>query len=275
MQQLNWAVEAIHVESRQHVSQEGLIGDMLQSVFRRAKDTFNSIFTNPDDKSNVMSFTASFQREDSYKHLTAAAYPLLARQKVDGMEGFNGKYVDYTPVVLHGIAYFDRQLDESLKFYRTLVGSIINNRSTRASWEDLTPRFEKSAEVRTKEDSENADFWRKGSYEAVTTVGAVTSRLQDFAELDIDAESLVKTLKAYDLKKIKARVDEISDYTQILAKEIEAGRLTDLSKAQVNNLAAGIMELALQTEHFSIAVYRGHMYLNAIKRLQDVVKAYH
>lgn len=275
LQTLQFSVEALRVQIQSNPAAEGVASDMLSGILRRSRSVFTALFDRKVDGTALTGLQADYAREDSYKHLKATDYPLLARQPLDGMEGFTGLYVDYTPVVLRGLKFYEDQLDEALKFYRLLAGSLVNNRASRESWEDLTPRFEKSAEYRAREDKGNAEFWVAGSHEAVTKVGNVVSRLADLQQLDKDGEDVRAAIRGYDLKKIEARVTEINDLVQVISKGIETSKMLDLSRAQVANLANGIMELAYQTEHFAVAVYRAHMYLNALKRLQAVVKAYH
>lgn len=270
-QKLSVVVEALQVQLSVTPSTEGIVSNMLVSAFQRTSNFFKDIFTTKIADVPVVDIRAEYKPNNDYKHLVAADYVPLSRLPLDGMEGFTGKYTDYTPVVRHGLDYYKRSLDEALNFYKTLVGSIVSNKSSRNEWTDLTHRFKESEKTRLSEDKDNARFWREGSHEAVTTVGAVISRLADLRQLDEDAAALASALAACDLKAVQQRVNDINDITNLLVMGMDDGSITDLSKPQVLNLAAGITELAMQVEHYAVAVYRGHVYLNALKRLQDAV----
>lgn len=271
-QSLVTAVEALKIQINVSPAHEGIVTDMLRSVFQRAKNAFDGIFDRKIEGQILSSLKAEYSDGAvDYKHLTPTDFPALSRVSLQTMEGFRGKYVDYTPVVLRGIAYDGQTLDEALAFYRQLVGSIITNKNSRSEWQDLSPRYKASSKARDQEDADNARYWVAGSHESVSTIGAVVSRLAELHALDKDAAVLASKLRSKDLKQVQARVNEITDLTKILADDLQKGTITGLSKAQINNLADGIMELAYQVEHFAVAVYRGHVYLNALKRLQKAV----
>lgn len=266
------SVEALHAELRLNKANEGAVRDMLGYVLRSATDLFKSVFT--AGGMNLLSTKASYESDGNYKHLKPADFPTLAKQPLSTMEGFHGKYVEYSPVVLKGLNYYEEHLDEALRFYQMLVGSILTNKSSRSDWQDLTPRFNESDRIRSAEDKDNAEFWVAGSFETVRKVGDVVSQIRELHQLDADANALVKKLGSLKLTEVKNRVDTINDTVVLLSKELANDKIPDLSKTQVANLANGIMELANQVEHFAIAVYRGHVYVQALKRLQDVVKSY-
>lgn len=270
---LSNAVETIGIQIKVAPACEGIISDALTNAFSHARSYFTDLFSSKKigDEELCNLKPEYTQAKEDYRHLTPADFPVLSQAQHTGMEGFHGKYIDYSPVVINTLKKTGESFNASIKFYKILVSSIVTNKSSRGQWEDLTPRFEKSAKNRAEVIKDASQFWAEGSFASVVKINDVVSRLAELHQLDKDCLALVAELKQHDVQKTKNEVAEISDLIMILSKEIKDEKITDISSAQVKNLSTGVLELARQCEDYALAIYNAHVFLNTLKRLQKTV----
>lgn len=265
---LQTANEALAIELLNGPTMNSIVGFMPR-IFKSARDGLAVFLTAKFDYFKAKSYEhdqlAILQKFDDVGYGKIATLPLAT------LEGFVGNYAEYGKQMLVNLTFFDSYTQADLARYKLLLGDIISNRSARLDLTDLTKRYRATEKARAESDKANADFFAAGSHLAIQPLGNVVASLNDLKVIFSDSQLIISRIKAIDPEAVKNRVNEINDLVDLLVGELDAKNVTELSKAQIQNLSQGIMELAYQIEHFSLSYYRAVTYVTAVGRLTDAL----
>lgn len=266
---LKLANEALAIELFNGATMNAVTGFMPR-VFKSAKDGLVGFLAAKFDyyKAKAM----AHDQDNILRKLTVDGYGKIANLPVATLEGFTGEYLAYGQQMLANLTFFDEYTAADLARYKLLLGDVISNRSARLDLGDLTKRYRLTEKARVASDEANAMFFSAGSHIAIQPISKVLSNIADLKTVFADSQTIIARIKALDPEGIKGRVTEINDLVDLLVGEIDAKRITELSKAQIQNLSQGIMELAYQIEHFSLSYYRAVTYITAVGRLTEVLE---
>ena len=257
------AAEALHHEVKHNPAEEGRISDMLSALFNTASRLFATV---KGELSNS-SFILGFKSNSVYRKVTPANYFDFAEKKVETSPGFSGNLVEYGTFIKAQLDYY-KDLDEALTYYSGILGRIINTKAERDSWVDVTARFGASAAKRETQNKDSAKYWAGSREVSLVTAGSLISRVSDLHVVDDHASKIAGILKGYKLKELLNRIDYVNDLAVALSEDLKKGTITGITTAQVNNLSSGILELANQSEHFSVVVYNANVYMRMVENLE-------
>lgn len=272
LKKMTLGVEALRYEMKTHPATEGRIIDMLKGLFNNAKSVLSAGFGGKIDGVDMLAFKPTYAPDETYRKINPANFVDFANRKVSASEGFQGSYVAFGQLLDSQLDYYKNHLDESIQFYTAFLGHLINSREARASWDDITRRFVESGKYRDADDQESAKFYAASSHEAVVKIGQVISRVNDLNLIDDLAKKIRNKMDSIKLPAIQARVKTVNDLVGVLAKGLENKSIDNLTGAQVNNLATGVMELAFQVEHYALIYYRAAVYLRMVRDIQLAAK---
>lgn len=266
---LKLANEALAIELLGGATPKAVVGFMPR-IFKSAASGLAGFLAGKFDY-----FKAKSQAHDQEKilhKLQDAGFGVIAGIEVATLEGFCGTYLEYSKQILQDLTFYDEYTAPDLARYKLLIGDIITNRSARLDLIDLTRRYRATEKARELSDQANAEFFAAGSHKAIQPIGKVVERIADLGQIFGNSQAIITKIKAIDPDGVKGRVNEINDLIGLLVEEIDANRITELSKSQIQNLSQGIMELAYQIEHFSLTYYRAVTFVTAISRLTEALE---
>ena len=265
---LQTANEALAIELLNGATTQALTGFMPR-VFKSAAAGLVGFLTSKFDYYKARSL--AHDQDGILLKLKDVGFEKIAELPVTSLEGFSGQYVAYGQQMLANLDFFKTYTAPDLARYKLLLGDVLTNRTARLDLVDLTKRYRLTEKARTENDADNAEFFTRGSHIAIQPLGKVVERVADLTTVFADGQAIIERIKALDPDAVKAQVTEINDLVTLMVEDIDTGAITELSKAQIQNLSQGIMELAYQIEHFSLAYYRAVTYVTAVERLTEVL----
>lgn len=264
-----FSVEALRMQMTLSPSNEGILSNFLPRLFKNAQQAFANVanFKVGAVPPDAMSKTEKKRAE----HLAKQDFTLMRERAVVALEGFTGKYLDYSQECLTGLRFYDEVLSESLKVYKRLLGELITNKTAQLNLRDMTDVYKKAEKVRLSQENSQREFWTEHSFNSEVKVGDVLDRMSDVTPLFENVAHISVLIKNQDLKNILERVNEVNSLVNILVETFEGDELKNISRAQINNLAEGIISLAKDIEHYALQHYRATIFVVAVARLSDAL----
>lgn len=268
MRALTLSVESLRHEIKNN-AKEGVVTDLLVGVIKNASAAITSAFNTTIDGIAVKAFKSNYKPNTAYRKITPNNFFDYAEVIVPTCEGFTGQYIPYGELLLEQLDYRAR-LMERIGHYNSLVGRLINSAEERASWRDDTRVAREDAAMREAMLDEVRPFLSGSVENARSKIGELVSRVQDLHDLDKLTDKIDAKLKAGNIDEIINSVNKVNALIKVLAGDITAKKITDLSTAQIKNLHEGVYELARMTEHYGIIYHRAAVF---IRQVQDVQEA--
>lgn len=250
------------------VARENMVHNVLNNLMLRASVTFTDFV---ERYWPSVGKSAATNLKDLPRGYDRVQYADIATQQVSTMEGFDGHYLNYGPVVLESLGFYEAILDKQLQSYKLLLGRLITNQKDQESFKTLEPEIKAATAAREQGNTANAAFWSQGSFKSLVPVGVVVERMNDVVDIFATGKAINAHLRRIDVNAIQTRVTDIKTMIQVLLDNIENGGVDKINDTQLKNIAHGVMDLAKSVEYFGLVVYRANIYLTALDRLNAVI----
>ncbi len=250
------------------VARENMVHNVLNNLMLRASVTFTDFIERflPNIGKNALVLL-----QDLPRGYDRVQYADIVNEQFTSMEGFDGKYIDYGPVVLESINFFDNILDKQLQSYRLLLSRIITNQKDQTSFRSHDAEIKAASAAREEGNDANASFWSAGSFKSIVAVGSVLDRMADVVDVFSTGKAIHARLRRIDLTAIHTKSTDIKTMISVLLENINSGGIDGINDTQLKNIAHGVMDLAKSVEYFGLVVYRANVYLSALNRLNAVI----
>lgn len=189
------------------------------------------------------------------KQVASRNYLNLSQMPARVPEGMKGTYLAYLHVLAEASTYASTVVDK-LSAYTLFLGTLINEHGA-----ELNTKFNRSTynEMRAKRE----DFTRMlgalhqpGSVKADTTYGAVVERNADWQSIFESLNLVAHQINNVNKRTINKKIEEASNYLQIIERKVERGEMENISNQMVAELAEGAFQMGKEVEYFVAIWYK-------------------
>lgn len=244
--------------THEYVALESFADPNTGSIFGKAfpviREGFSKFVGMFDEQEKAPALTS--EQRDMVKSLTKQKYLDVADLTAYCPEGLDVDLVTYTKFLEQAVDHVSLTYNKLSPEYVMILGRLINQPDYKLDSRETETIFKGVQKNREEKMHDVGKCFKKGSTKAVTTLGDLVQRNNDWQEVFQRTEAINIVIGKIDRRKLAKSIKEITDMMDMIKSKMERGELENISPQVVRGISEGAFQLASEIEMYAAVHYR-------------------
>lgn len=251
----------------------GVVGKAIDTLkrflpgFAQGINTKVSSFTGSQTPPTIK---MSKNQKKAFETLRSVDHMTLSTFAVHVHEGFNGKLLEFTPV-LQELLDDMNTVAGMVNDYRVFLSAVISDKNSRMNTHTYFAKYKAKAR-QSKQLMETVNsFYKANSYQGKRKFADVFDRNSDAEKFVLQINDIKEALDKYPLGSLRKDVDQCVELLNIFIKRIETGDIDNVSNEVALDVSEMAYLIAQQTESVALNYHRIGIFAATASDLTDML----